>query len=337
MRNGDGRFGFIDKTGKLVIDFKRLPAGALVGEFSEGLASLCLRDDRGGGCLGFGFIDENGKVVIAPRFIRAGRFSEGLAYVETKEGAGFINHQGEMVIKLNEEEDREFIEGLAAVRTGLGWSFIDRSGKLITKERYTRVENFSEGLAAVSIGTGGGAKYGFINKAGEMVIQPQFLPRLGHHDYIAYLSRFAEGLARVKVNNLYGYIDRRGEFVIKPQFRDAEDFSEGLASVEAEDGKRGYIDKSGRVVLTLRDAARGESFKEGLAVALFIIAGKPKYGYIDRTGKVVIEPRFDSAFEFIEGVAEVYVVVEVTTPAGLQAQGKSAYINRAGNFIWKPQ
>ena len=63
-----------------------------------------------------------------------------------------------------------------------------------------------------------GDKYGFINKAGEFVINLQF-DRVGH---------FSEGLAPVLINgkeDKWGYINKAGEIVIKPQFDDAKSFS----------------------------------------------------------------------------------------------------------------
>src|SRR2546421_181906 len=51
-KSGEKKTGFIDNTGKLVIGFDRLPAGAVVGDFSEGLAPICYLDASGGGCRG---------------------------------------------------------------------------------------------------------------------------------------------------------------------------------------------------------------------------------------------------------------------------------------------
>jgi hypothetical protein len=47
-----------------------------------------------------------------------------------------------------------------------------------------------------------------------------------------------------------------------------------------------------------------------------------KWGYIDRSGTVVIEPGFDEAAEFLDGLARVKV------------GGKPGYIDRTGNFVW---
>jgi WG containing repeat len=68
----EGYWGFIDKTGKMVIapNFGGQPV------FSEGLASVII---KGGG--GFGFIDKTGVVVLKPSFALADNFRDGLAFV----------------------------------------------------------------------------------------------------------------------------------------------------------------------------------------------------------------------------------------------------------------
>jgi hypothetical protein len=83
------RWGFIDKTGKLVIPprFRDSyvpawvnPYGKPSGDFSEGLAGLILDKDARGDHRGY--IDRNGNVVLElPNAVVVGRFSEGLAAV----------------------------------------------------------------------------------------------------------------------------------------------------------------------------------------------------------------------------------------------------------------
>jgi len=51
----------------------------------------------------------------------------------------------------------------------------------------------------------------------------------------------------IEKDGKWGYIDNTGRIVIKPQFDEARDFSEGLARVTI-DGKFGYIDKTGKYV-----------------------------------------------------------------------------------------
>ncbi len=71
-------------------------------------------------------------------------------------------------------------------------------------------------------------KWGYINKKGEVVIQPQFEGRLGES-----IGFFSEGLAVACIESRKcGYIDETGKFAINPQFEHASRFSEGLAAVQ---------------------------------------------------------------------------------------------------------
>jgi len=49
-----------------------------------------------------------------------------------------------------------------------------------------------------------------------------------------------------------------------------------------------------------------------------------KYGYIDKTGKIVIEPKFDNAWSFSEGLARVKI------------DDKDGYIDKTGKYVWEP-
>jgi len=327
----DNRVGFIDKVGKLVIGFDRLPAEAVFGSFSEGLAPICFLGREANQC---GYIDETGKIAIPARFRLVGDFSEGLAWFRTEDVIGFIDKLGTVVFKLPESFSMGFHSGLAAVQTREGWGFIDKRGRFISTKRYEVVDRFSEGLAAVAEGTGTKAKYGFINETGEVVIPLRFDPRLGPHSQPMNLGRFTEGLAAVRIGKIYGYIDNKGNVVISPRFREAGEFSEGLASVITTDGQRGYIDKAGVFEIRLASGSGGQ-FNEGLATFSVEINGRTKMGYIDSTGKTIIEPKFDMADDFIDGIAEVYLIERLTAATGPNTQTVHAYIDKGGRFVWR--
>lgn len=55
-------------------------------------------------------------------------------------------------------------------------------------------------------------------------------------------------LFRIFENGLYGYIDSTGKVIISPKYKNAGEFSEGLAPVR-ENGYYGYIDETGRYVI----------------------------------------------------------------------------------------
>jgi hypothetical protein len=136
-----------------------------------------------------------------------------------------------------------------------------------------------------------GDKWGYIDKTGKLIINPQFEE--------AHL--FREGLALVKSNEeKYGFIGEDGKYLINPIYKGANSFSEGLACVVLENSKPQFIDKEGKIVLTI-DADKCGGFSDGMAP----IKVKGKWGYIDKTGIVKINPDFDDANKFSEGLAAV--------------------------------
>ena len=58
-----------------------------------------------------------------------------------------------------------------------------------------------------------------------------------------------------------------------------------------------------------------------------------KYGYLDPTGLIVIEPRFDLAFPFYEGMALVAVIKKAVLGKAVNRYG---YIDRTGRLAIKP-
>ncbi|NER32842.1 MAG: FHA domain-containing protein [Oscillatoria sp. SIO1A7] len=194
------------------------------------------------------------------------------------------------------------------------FGYINRWGVAI-EPQFNAATQFSEGLAAVLVGQ----KWGYINEAGDMVINPQFEPPRGRGSFEGFRG-FSEGLALVNVGNKWGYINKKGEFAINPQFDGGSKFSEGLAAVSVK-GEWGYIDKSGKFVINPQ-FSYGDRFSDGLAG---VRVGGKRFGFIDPKGKFVINPQFDSGSDFSEGLAAVSV------------DGKWGYVDKKGKFAINPQ
>ena len=304
--DGLGRVGYIDVTGKVIIQ----PQFVRAEGFSEGLAPVRIDGYAG-------YIDRQGRIAIKPEFFPSlynMRFSEGLAAVEalvdTKAGrvhrTGYINKQGEFVIQPQFGGAFPFKEGMALIKNGAKekYGYIDKSGRIVVPVQFHNAFDFSEGLAMVTVEMDEEKrinKLGFIDKSGNFVVKPIFDDIFiieGLRDGLLYditsSEGFSEGMAAVKVNGLWGFIDRSGQIVIRPQFVDAGMFREGLAPVAVQ-GPR-----------------------------------KRAYGFIDRSGRFVIQPQYDGAREFNKGLAQIIV---------LNSQGefqKAGYINKTGDFVWKP-
>ncbi len=154
------RYGFVDKTGKFVIEPKFIVASS----FSEGLARVAVIVDEEEM---LGFIDRRGQFVIPPKFntdvdfLRGStNFSEGLASltenlrptITEEEKFVYIDKTGEIVLFTDFFYAGPFRDGLAVVYTDDerdGWGFIDKSGNVAIPIQYNRATDFSEGLACV--------------------------------------------------------------------------------------------------------------------------------------------------------------------------------------------
>lgn len=98
----------------------------------------------------------------------------------------------------------------------------------------------------------------------------------------------------MKIGTKWGYIDKTGKIVIEPKFEDASVYVNGVARVKI-DGKLLYIDITGN------ESRADDFFYEGLAV----FREGDKFGYVDRTGNAAIQPQFDEAESFSNGLAVV--------------------------------
>lgn len=172
----NGKTGFIDRTGKIVIPPETDPPVPDYGypDFKEGLARIRVeteeKDPSGSGNKSkTGYIDMSGKVVIAPQFDVAFEFSEGLALVAMDHKFGFIDKTGRMVIPAQWGRAVSFSEGLALVTMHGKNGFIDKTGKVVIPLQFDSATSFSEGLAVVLINR----KPMYIDKSGQVVLRPE--------------------------------------------------------------------------------------------------------------------------------------------------------------------
>ena len=287
----DGLWGFIDPKGKLVIQASF--ADAL--SFSEGKASVRSAEKKL-----YGFIDKKGLWVLQPKYYSTGPFSEGFATV-TYPSDGFLNDEtwiradgsellppeyaffedfkegfgskrglfespdifsktGEKVFSLGEVFlPGRFSEGLMVDLDPVSklYGYRDTSFKFAIPCSWEDALEFHEGLAAVKKD----GLYGFIDKTGSLVIQPQFASvpygfsgglaavaakknYLTFSDFSYKQLEAAKGglggngydLDTASYGLRYGYIDKTGAWKISPKFYKADPFSRGVAKIN-EDSK----------------------------------------------------------------------------------------------------
>jgi len=310
------RTGYIDTKGQAVISH-RFEEGH---EFSEELAAV-LVDGK------WGYIDVTGEIVINPAYRHAGDFSEGMAYIQVGRKYGYVDKAGRLVVKPKYDRAGPFSEGFAVVGVGRDKTFfIDKTGKpAITSDVYgIDISGFSEGL--VFAYTKSSRTPVYLDKEGKIAISLE----KDKDGFVIQGAPFSEGLAAVKIKGKWGYIDTTGTLVITPQYERRASFSEGLACVATEEIRDyvGYwthfiIDRAGKTVKEIPWWPIG-TFSEGLVPVRTWDKEKNKstYGYIDTQGTMAIQPQFDNALPFRNGLARV------------KLRGNDAYIDKAGQTVW---
>ena len=100
------------------------------------------------------------------------------------------------------------------------------------------------------------------------------------------IREYNEGLAGVKdVDGKWGFIDKTGKLMIPCQWKKALFFSEGLAGVQDDNEKWGFIDKTGKVVLPF-EWSNVQWFKNGRVRVQTALGGG--WHDIDKNGNKVI-------------------------------------------------
>ncbi|MEO0477463.1 MAG: WG repeat-containing protein [Planctomycetota bacterium] len=217
------------------------------------------------------------------------------------------------------------------------WGFIDNEGNALTLMVFDWAGDYRQGLGLAEINGAMGYIDETFKDTGKWAINPRFeLKDPGDQSAFGFFD--GRALVRDK-SGKWGYIDTSGEWVIEPKFAEATrdypgvpagNFSDGLAwfqvvemsernkldqndeFVRDEDNKPikeafarrtvGYINRSGKVVIEPR-YQMAHDFGEGLAAVR--IKSHDQWGFIDKDGKRVISPRFDAVGRFNEGLCPV--------------------------------
>lgn len=328
-------WGFIDKTGKEVIPCQYQSASF---GFQDGVAIVCNNDNSQQ------IIDREGRVVAPFDYIYTGSgFCDGLiAFVKVNEiegdeidwahfgKVGYMDTKGQVVIPADKYDVmmgegpiiNDFSEGLCAqydAEKNQAY-FIDKKGNVAFRVEGS-AGSFHGGFAAVGKNISASEddflwRVGFVDKTGFETI-PFIFNRAG---------QFSEELCWAETDNTCGFINTAGKFELTGNwqtlvlFEDSEgqedlcpSFSEGLAWVCNQDGKFGYIDREGKVVIPFRYEPGSDDdwytqqpcydFHQGIARVWDKATGK--YGFIDREGKEIQPCQFDQAEDMSEGLAVV--------------------------------
>src|ERR1039458_7563072 len=132
------KFGFIDRTGAIVV----APKYADVGEIQEGRIRVTEGQLSG-------YMDLSGKVVIEPKYDSAGEFRSSRAVIRQGDKYALIDLSGKLVAEIPYRVLGDFHQGLLRVQAN---NRVDAAGKKLP------------------------TTYGFVDVNGKVAIPPQFVP-----------------------------------------------------------------------------------------------------------------------------------------------------------------
>ena len=234
----DGKSGYIDATGELVIPLRFDRAA----RFADGLAAVAVEESRF-------FIDEAAEVAFS--FPPVAEYV--LPFSEAK--ALFCLHPSH----------------------GEGFGFLDRKGRVAIPAVYLNADYFSGGLAVVMVsGNNAEGKHGLIGHGGNMIVEPAYdcilgfaehddltvfrldgkygvMDKAGHHVIESILpgaKNVQEGIMGAQdANGKWGLLEPQRGFVVEPRFAEiVSNCHEGKIGVRNSEWMAGFIDKEGRQV-----------------------------------------------------------------------------------------
>ncbi len=276
-----------------------------------------------------GYIATSNIFAIPPIFVSAMSFSEGLAMAALGgQGIGFIDSTGEYAIAPNDGRSyrTSFSDGLAGFSINNKSGYIDKKGNIVIQPQFSgfTVRKFKEGLAAVQMEYEG--KWGYLDKNGNLAIESKFFSA----------GDFIDGLALVNFEGKFGYIDKSGEFAIEPENPNSINVPEIGYPIDhlifnisdfSEGRARIQIDQSVGYLDTNGNTVIPLQFQEAkdFSEGLAAVKSNNKWGYIDLDGNWIVEAKFSTAENFSEGLAKVSI------------DGKSSFIDKTGKVVLEPE
>lgn len=235
----------------------------------------------------WGLMNQHGQVVVFPRFDWTDYSFDGLSRVVTSGKTGFITNSPS-----DDTDDNEY--------------FI--------APQYDYADRFSNGTAVVM----NEGRWGMIDKTGKPLLPMEFEGVL----------RMQDGFAGVQREGRCGFVNRAGKLAIPMKYKRIRSFHNGYAAVQMPDDRWGYIDKRGKLVW-LDDTGRvrflGDFHEQYARVEVELRNGVKRWGYMTKAFRYHIDPIYDDARDFHDGIA------------GVKTDGKWGFINASRRWELEPQ
>ena len=244
---------------------------------------------------GYGFIQRNGSFVLAPMYTDASAMMGSSAAVNDGEEWHIVNSAGYKVARTSEPVDYMgiLVGGKIPVAQNGKYAYVTSSLVIPDDLPYDYASNFKNGVAAVKKGD----KWALINTNEELI-----------QDYIfedVVLDEFDtccnNGVIFAKKDGMYYMVNPQGGKISAQAFDDARPFAGNGPAAVCIDGKWGFVDTAGNIVIEPQfEGAR--SFNIGLGA----VCMDGLWGYINTSGTFRIECQFEDCQSFAtNGIAAV--------------------------------
>lgn len=241
---------------------------------------------------------------------------------------GYMNQKGKMVLDFIYEEATPFCGDYAVVKLDGVYTLIDKEGywNAVDKIGLDKVLDIS---ASAIVGVKDGVcqiytrtfqpateesfEHVYLNDNGLYVVKKDSKWAILDEklkpvtDYVftdvavnSQGSIFTGDYAVVKDENGYCHIDSRGNALYETRFVDAKGYEGGLIAVANKDGKWGFANGEGEMIV---DYKYGDAYSFSSQLAAVEYGGE--WGYINYYNQMVIEPIFVQAYPFINRYALV--------------------------------
>ena len=264
----DGKYGFIDSKGKIIIQ----PKYDFVGKFKCGLA-LC------GNNIKVGYINKKEDIIIPFVYDEGYDFIDGIAIVDSANFLGIIDIHNKKILPFRYERIIRFLDNILIVKEDNYFKILDNNGKKLLDLKFDDIKIIGNSLACSIDG-----KYGLLN---------QYLETKSEFIYDDIKSLNQEDKFITKVRDKYGIINIDGEELKKTEYKHIGSLESGMI-LFIKNKKYGYFDKD----LKIKIKAKYKTYKEPINNYYFkgkyaLIKLKNKYGLIDKSGKIIIPRMFD--------------------------------------------
>lgn len=215
---------------------------------SDGLAKVRLNGY-------YGCINAQGETVIACEWDEISSFAGGLCTVEKNGRYGMMNAAGELVTPaqwrmLGRSQSKlyapSFVDGRMVVQNqNRKYGLMDRNGSILGEVCWDNAPDLTQELPMVLRN----GLYGFIDRDGNVVIEPQYRKALA----------FSEGLAAVSADGrLVQFIDRDNNVIVPPVYENVQAFRGGVAHVKQPGMSWQVIDRTGQLVYFVTEQIRAD-------------------------------------------------------------------------------